>query len=91
MEYWKITSCKLLQCNCKHNQMQKIVEKIINDNKKWQIVAINYKSNSLTQLVANGVLGIIDLNVQFEALFVSLLVWGFALMKNLGKIWSWIE
>jgi len=23
--------------------MQKIVEKIINDNKKWQIVAISYK------------------------------------------------
>jgi len=41
--------------------MQKIVEKIINDIKKWQIVAINYKSNSLTQLVANGILGIIDL------------------------------
>jgi len=29
--------------NYKHNQMQKIVEKIINDNKKWQIVAISYK------------------------------------------------
>jgi hypothetical protein len=42
--------------------------------------------DSLTQLVANGILGIIDLNVQFEALFVNLLVWGFALMKNLGKI-----
>jgi hypothetical protein len=42
--------------------------------------------DSLTQLVANGILGIIDLNVQFEALLVNLLVWGFVLMKNLGNI-----
>lgn len=42
--------------------------------------------DSLTQFVANGILGIIDLNVQSEALFVNLLVWGFVLMKNLGKI-----
>jgi len=40
----------------------------------------------LTQLVTNGIIGIIDLNVQYEALFVNLLVWGFVLMKNLGKI-----
>jgi len=42
--------------------------------------------DSLTQLVANGILGIIDLNVESKALLVNLLVWGFALMKNLGKI-----
>jgi len=42
--------------------------------------------DSLTQLVANGILGIIYFNVESEALLVNLLIWGFALMKNLGKI-----
>jgi hypothetical protein len=42
--------------------------------------------DSLTQLGANEILGIIDLNVQFDALLVNLLIWGFVLMKNLGKI-----
>ncbi len=45
----------------------------------------------LTQFVANEILGIIDLNVQSKTFLVNLLIWGFALMKNLGNILSCIE
>jgi hypothetical protein len=36
---------------------------------------ITMMGDSLTQLVVNGILGIIDLNVESKALLVNLLVW----------------